>query len=100
MDRNPFSETEIAGRERDFVRDVCRLPTGRTKSVAAGVDEDPVEPRLEPGLVAQRLPLAPGLDEGVVGRVLRLGRVAQDRPSEAVRLVEVFVSQPDERGVA
>ena len=32
--------------------------------------------------------------------VLRLGRIAQDRSGQAVRLVEVLVGQPDEGGVA
>ena len=90
----------ITGREGDLGGDVRRLPALRPQSIAAGVDEDPVEPRLETGRVAQGLPLAPGLDERVVGRVLRLGRVAQDGPRQSVRLVEVFVGQPDERRVA
>ncbi len=32
--------------------------------------------------------------------VLRLGGIAQDRPRQAIRLVEVLVGQPDEGGVA
>ena len=90
----------IAGRERDLGRDVGRQPAGRAQSVPAGIDEDAVEPRLEPGLIAQRLPFSPRLDEGVVGRVLCLAGVVQDRPREAIRLVEVLVGQPDEGRVA
>ena len=32
--------------------------------------------------------------------VLRVGGIAQDRTGQAVRLVEVFVGEPDEFGVA
>ena len=35
-----------------------------------------------------------------MGRVLRLGGIAQDRPRQAIRLVEVLVGQPDEGRVA
>ena len=31
-------------------------------------------------------------------RVLGLGGIVQDRPGEAIRLVEVLVGQPDKRG--
>ena len=90
----------VARREGDLGRDVGRLPSPRPQPVPAGVDEDPVEPWLEPGGVTQGLPLAPGLDERVVRRVLRLGGVAQDRPGQTVGLVEMLVGQPDEGGGA
>jgi hypothetical protein len=83
----------IARREGDLGRDVRRLPAGGSQAIAAGVDEDPVEPLLEARRVAQRRPLAPGLDERVVRRVLCLGGIAQDRPGQAIRLVEVLVGQ-------
>ena len=90
----------ITCRERDLGGDVGRPAARRAQPIPAGVDEDPVEPRLELGGIAQRLPLAPGLDEGVMGRVLCLGRVAQDGSRQAVGLVEVLVGQPDEGRVA
>jgi hypothetical protein len=90
----------IARRDRDLGGDVGRLSACRTQPVPAGVDEDPVEPRLESGPVTKRVPLAPRLDERVVGRVLRLDRIAEDRPRETVRPVEMLVGQPDEGRVA
>ena len=75
------------GREvhHDLVGDVPRLPACGAKTIAAGVDEDPVEPLVEPGGVPQRRPLPPGLDERVVGRVLRLGRVRAGSPGPGDR---------------
>ena len=90
----------VAGRERDLDRDVGRLPALGTQSVPTGVDKDPVEPWLEPRRIAQGLPLPPGLHEGIVGGVLRLGRVAQDRARQPVGPIEVLVREADERGIA
>ena len=73
-------------------------PGGPSQPISAGVDEDPVEPRLELRDVTQRRPLLPGLDERVVGRVLGVRRVTQDRPGEAVGRVEVLVRQAFEGG--
>ena len=90
----------VAGREGDLGGDVRRQSARRPQAIAAGVDQDPVEPRLESCRVAQRLPLAPRLDECVVGRVLRLGLVTQDRPRQAIRLVQMLVGEPGEGGGA
>src|ERR1035437_10041775 len=59
------------------------------KTVAADVDENPTEPRLELVGVAQLVPIAPGRGEGVLRGVLGFLRTAQDRPSKSVRLVEL-----------
>jgi hypothetical protein len=72
------------------------LPAHGPQPVAAGVDEDPVEPWLEPRRVSKRRPLPPGLLERVVGGVLRIGRVPQDRPGQAVGGVEVVIGEAQE----
>lgn len=67
-----------------------------TNAVSARVDQDSVEPVLERCRVAQRPPLAPCLDKGVVGGVLGLGPVADDRPREPIGGVEVLIRQAAE----
>ena len=62
----------------------------RAQSITAGVDEDPVEPLIEPRRVTQRRPLPPRLDQRVVGGILRLSRVAQDRASQTIGGVEAI----------
>ena len=86
----------VTGRDRDLGRDVGRLPASGSQSIATGVDEDPVEPWLEPRRVPQRRPLPPGLLERVVGGVLGVGRVAQDRPGQAVGRVEMVIGEAQE----
>ena len=86
----------VTGRDRDLGRDVRRLPARGPQPIAAGVDEDPVEPRLEPRRVAQRRPLPPGLVERVVRGVLGVGRVAQDRAGQAIGRVEMVVGEAQE----
>src|SRR5438093_396046 len=79
------------------MRNVLRLPTrGALEPVPAGVDEDPIEPRLETRGVAQRGPLAPRLDIRVVRRVLGLGGVAQDRSCKSIRRVEMALREARE----
>src|SRR5688500_7022361 len=87
----------IAGRDRDRCRDVASLPALRSKAVATGVDEDSIEPGLEARRVTEGRPLAPGLLERVVGSILRVGRVAEDRPRQAVGGVEMMVRKAHER---
>src|SRR4029079_13817187 len=53
----------VAGGKGGLDGDVGRGSPRPAQSVAAGVDEDPVEPRLEAGLIAEGLPLSPRLDE-------------------------------------
>src|SRR5207247_10126409 len=79
----------VAGRDRDLLGDVLRLPARRAlEPVTAGVDKDSVEPGLEARFVAERGALAPGLDVRVVGGVLCLGGAAGDCASEPVRRVD------------
>ena len=58
--------------------DISREVSATSGLGVAGVDEDPMEPRLEPIEVAQRGELPPDLDEGHLDRVLGEVRVAQD----------------------
>ena len=86
----------VTGRDRDLGRDVRGLPARGPQPIATRVDEDPVEPWLEPRRVPQRRPLPPGLLERVVRRVLGIGRVAQDRAGQAIGGVEMVIGQAQE----
>ena len=50
--------------------------------ITADVDEDPIEPGLEAGGVAQRGSRPPGAQQGVLGRVFSLLSVAKDSSGE------------------
>jgi hypothetical protein len=64
--------------------DPAPAPLLRRLSIAAP-DEHPVQPRLEPVRVADRGQVAPGTDEGFLGRVSRAVRVAQDERGDCVQ---------------
>jgi hypothetical protein len=66
-----------------------RTPPPRSEPVAAGIDDDPAEPRLEAIPVAQARPAAPRGDRGIVNRVLGLHRVAEDDGRQPVGAVEM-----------
>jgi hypothetical protein len=87
----------VARRDRDLFRDVPGLPAGSSgQPVPTGVDENPVEPRLEAVRIAERRPLAPRLNVGVMRGVLRLRGIPEDRASQAIRGVEVLLRQARE----
>jgi len=67
---------------------------GTSKPVAAGVDQDPSEPGVEPVRIAEAAVIPPCSDERVVGRILGLLCVAEDEPGEAVGRVEALVDKP------
>ena len=73
--------------EPELIGDVTGDAPGRSaQPVLAGVDEDPVEPGLEPIGVAEGRPLPPRLDERVVGRVLAsVGRAGSPAPADRRR---------------
>ena len=82
--------------------------TGRTRTLAvqlasplrfvvAGVDEDPMDPRLEAVRLPQVRDPAPGEDEGVLQSVLGETRVAQDPMGDGVERVADLVHQDGER---
>lgn len=64
-------------------------PATTPEAVAADVDEDPIEPRPEPGWVAERPERSPGANECVLGGVLRIVPVAEDEASQPVGAVEL-----------
>ena len=86
----------VARCDRNLGRDVGRLPARGAQSIATGVDEDPVEPRLEPRWVSESRPFAPRLLERVVRGVLRVSRVMQDRAGQAIGRVEMVIGQAQE----
>ena len=81
----------LGGRDVGDVQSRCSLHL-----VAAGIDEDALEPGLEPGSVAQARPVSPGGDEGVVYRILGGKQIAEDGPRQTVARVEVFIGQATE----
>jgi len=52
--------------------------------ITADVDEDPIEPGLEAGGVAQRGSRPPGAQQGVLGRVFSLLSVAKHQPGKSI----------------
>lgn len=71
------------------------------KAIAADVDEDPVEPGLEPGRIAQGGRSTPGAQQRILGRVLRLVLIAEDQAGQSIGAVKLPIGQPKElvRGV-
>jgi hypothetical protein len=68
------------------------------KSVPADVDEDPLEPGLEPGRIAQGPIPSPCAHHGIVGRVLGFDRIAQDDGGQPICTIEVMVRELSEGG--
>lgn len=64
--------------------------------VPADVGDDPAEPCVEFGGIAEAGMVPPGSDERVVGRIFGLLCVAEDQASEPVRLVEALIHEPTE----
>jgi len=75
-----------------------RRPTASPlRFVVAGVDEDAVNPRLEPLGIPKLRDAAPGENEGVLQCVLGESRVAQDPEGDRVEDVADLVHQDGER---
>jgi len=75
----------------------ARLPA---KAIPAGVDQDPMEPRLETIGIPQLAPPAPCGDQGIVGGVFGIRAVAKDRGRQSIARVEVSVSEANKGEVA
>jgi len=71
--------------------------TGPLRLVVAGMDEDPVDPRLEAVRVPKLRKPAPGEDEGVLQRILGESRVAQDPLGDRIQAVADLMHQDGER---
>ena len=63
------------------------------KPIAAGIDQDAGEPRLESVRVVERAEPPPGGDNRVMRRVLSLDGISQDDGSETVRPIELTVGE-------
>jgi hypothetical protein len=70
-----------------------------SQAIATDVDQDPIEPRLEPSGILQRPDSVPRPDEGVVGRVLSVVEAAEDQTGETVGAVELDVRESGEPGL-
>lgn len=70
------------------------------KPIAAGVGEDPPEPRVQSVEIAELGKLAPGSGERVVGRIFGLLGVAKDETGQAIGFVEARVDHGLEGGDA
>jgi hypothetical protein len=73
-----------------------RDPTPAAEPVAADVHQDPIEPGLEPGWVAQGSRRLPGPHQGVLGRVLSLVLVAEEHARQAIGPIELTVREAQE----
>jgi len=71
------------------------------EAVATDVDQDPIEPGLEAIGIAQRPGGAPGAQERLLGRVLRLELVTKDESRQPVGAIELSCRQAAEavRGI-
>jgi len=61
-----------------------RLPPGLVRT---GVDQEAMQPRVEPFGIAERAQVAPGSDQGILDGVLRGIPVAKDPPRDRVQAV-------------
>lgn len=66
------------------------------EAIAADVDKNPVEPRLEAGRVAQRRGGSPRPEQSILRRVLCLVLVAEEQPGQTLGSVELPVSETEE----
>jgi hypothetical protein len=71
-----------------------------TEPVPATVDEDPVEPGVEPGAVPQRVEPLPRVHRRVLDRILCLQLAPEDHRREAIRPGQVKVGEHREGGRA
>jgi hypothetical protein len=72
------------------------MPSYISKPIPARVDEDPMEPPLEQVSIAQGVPLPPGRYERVMGGVLGLIALTEDRMGEPIAGVEVAIRKRPE----
>ena len=93
----PMGVMRGSDRSRSIQIIVASAP-GTSKPVAAGVDQDPSEPGVEPVRIAEAAVIPPCSDERVVGRILSLLCVAEDQPSEAVRGIQALSDEQLEGG--
>lgn len=71
------------------------------QGLAAAVDDDPSQPGVEASGVTEPASVAPGIEDGVLGRVAGVGLVAEDRPGGPVDAVDpMFHQGPERRPVA
>ena len=64
--------------------DIEAMTLGPADLVGAGVDEQSVEPGVEPGRVAQRGQITPGADQGVLDGVHRPVRIPEHEPGGGI----------------
>ena len=67
-----------------------------TKAVTADVDQDPVEPWLKPGAVAKGASGLPCPEQGLLGRVLGFGSIAQHESGQPVRPIHLGARHPED----
>jgi hypothetical protein len=65
--------------------DIDTVASEPSRLIDAGIDEQPVEPRVEAVRVPQRGQHAPGLDERVLDGVLGLIWITEDEPSGTIQ---------------
>ena len=88
----------VLGRDWERGRKVMTSPPrSLAQPISARIDDNSIEPALEQGMVAERVPISPGGDEGVVSGVLRLRPLPQDGVRQSITGVEVAVGKRSER---
>ena len=74
----------VAGRGIDPDQgDLDGLTSSEPPLIGTGVDDQPVEPGIPALGISQVRKTAPGTDQGILDRVLRLVRISQDQAGEA-----------------
>ena len=85
----------IGSRQVSSIEDDLPIPTPLTERLAAGIDQDAGQPRVEAGRVSQLREIDPCRHEGFLGGVMGLGFVAQDGASRPQHSIG---SRQDEKG--
>ena len=73
------------GRVKGREFDVEAMAPESSRLIDTGMDEHPVEPRVEQVRIPQRRQVAPGPDEGVLHRVLGLFGIPEDEPGGRIQ---------------
>ena len=91
----PERITRFGAPERRLQRDET-YSSSAPEPIPAPVDEDPVEPGLEPLRIPQPVQARPGALEGVAHRVLGLGGVGEQEPRDPIGAIHLVRRERDE----
>ena len=86
----------LRGRVDRAQLDLDRAPAPAPQEVETSVDDEAVQPGVEPVGIAESRQLPPGADERLLDRVARELRVPEDEPGGSVQPREGWVDEPRE----